>query len=81
MFFVLLREQTSIISLYSSLVSDIVSHINTLETRGHYMYHQSNIQHFYGLPTWWIYEFCVDTRTNSYYFPIQHLVNGFVTHV
>ena len=31
-----------------------------------------NIQQFYFLPTQCIYAFCVDLRTNSDYFPIQH---------
>ena len=39
---------------------------------GHYMYHQFNIQQFHVLPTHCIYVFCVDLRTNSHYFPIQH---------
>ena len=39
---------------------------------GHYMHHQFNIQQFYVLPTHCIYVFCVDLRTNSDYFPIQH---------
>ena len=39
---------------------------------GHYMYRQFNIQQFYVLPTQCIYVFCVDLRTNSDYFPIQH---------
>ena len=39
---------------------------------GHYMYHQFNIQQFHVLPTQCIYVFCVDLRTNSHYFPIQH---------
>jgi len=39
---------------------------------GHYMYGQFNIQQFYVLPTHCIYAFCVDLRTNSDYFPIQH---------
>jgi len=39
---------------------------------GHYMYHQFNIQQFYVLPTQFIYVFCVDLRTNSDYFLIQH---------
>ena len=41
------------------------------------MYHQFNIQQFYVLPTQCIYVFCVDLRTNSYYFPIQHYLTGF----
>ena len=39
---------------------------------GHYMYRQFNIQQFYVLRTQCIYVFCVDLRTNSDYFPIQH---------
>ena len=39
---------------------------------GHYMYRQFNTQQFYVLPTQCIYVFCVDLRTNSDYFPIQH---------
>jgi len=45
---------------------------NSLQPSGHYMYHQFNIQQFYVLPTQCIYVFCVDLRTNSDYFPIQH---------
>jgi hypothetical protein len=30
------------------------------------------IKKFHPLPTQWIYVFCVDLRTNSDYFPIQH---------
>jgi len=44
----------------------------TLMPSGHYMYHQFNIQQFLVLPTQCIYVFCVDLRTNSDYFPIQH---------
>ena len=43
-----------------------------LKPSGYYMYHQFNIQQFYVLPTQCIYVFCVDLRTNSDYFPIQH---------
>jgi hypothetical protein len=39
---------------------------------GHYMYRQFNIQQFCVLPIQRIYVFCVDLRTNSDYFPIQH---------
>ena len=39
---------------------------------GHYTYCQFNIQQFYFLSTQCIYVFCVDLRTNSDYFPIQH---------
>jgi hypothetical protein len=44
---------------------------------GHYMYRQFNIQQFYILPTQCICVFCVDLRTNSHYFPIQHYLTGF----
>ena len=38
-----------------------------------FMYRQFSIQQFYVLPTQCIiYVFCVDLRTNSGYFPIQH---------
>ena len=37
-----------------------------------YMYSRFNIQQFYVLPTQCIYVFCVDLRTNSHYFLIQH---------
>ena len=46
--------------------------IHPVNPSGHYMYHQFNIQQFYVLPTLYIYVFCVDLRTNSDYFPIQH---------
>ena len=39
---------------------------------GHYFYRQFNIQQLFVLPTQCIYVFCVDLRTNSDYFPIQH---------
>ena len=48
-----------------------------LKPSGHYMYHQFNIQQFCVLPTQCIYVFCVDLRTNSDYFPIQHWLTGF----
>ena len=41
------------------------------------MYHQFNIQQLYVLPIQCIYVFCVDLRTNSHYFPIQHQLTGF----
>ena len=40
------------------------------------MYRQFNIQQFYVLPTQCIVVFCVDLRTNSDYFPIQHKLTG-----
>jgi len=41
------------------------------------MYHRFNIQQPYILPTHCIYVFCVDLRTNSDYFRIQHELTGF----
>ena len=43
------------------------------------MYRQFNIQQLYVLPTQCIYVFCVDLRTNSHYFPIQHYLIVFLT--
>ena len=49
-----------------------------LKPSGHYMYRQFNIQQFYVLPTQlYLCVFCVDLRTNSDYFPIQHKLTGF----
>jgi len=47
-------------------------HATPLKPSGHYMYRQFNIQQFYVQPTQCICMFCVDLRTNSHYFPIQH---------
>ena len=41
-----------------------------------FIYRQFNIQQFYVLPTQCIYVFCVDLRTNSDYFPLQHQLTG-----
>jgi len=46
--------------------------VNLLTAKTYFMYRQFNIQQFYVLPTQCIYVFCVDLRTNSDYFPIQH---------
>jgi len=46
--------------------------LKTLQPSGFYMYHKFNIQQFYVLHPQCIYVFCVDLRTNSGYFPIQH---------
>ena len=48
-----------------------------LQPDGPYIYHQFNIQQFYVLTTLYIYVFFVDLRTNSDYFPIEHLLIGF----
>ena len=47
-------------------------YINFLKPTGYVIHHQFNIQQLYVLPTQCIYVFCVDLRTNSDYFPIQH---------
>ena len=48
-----------------------------LKPYGHYIYQQYNIHKLHVLPTQCIYVFCVDLRTNSDYFPIQHKLTGF----
>ena len=40
-------------------------------------YRQFNVHKSHVLPTQCIYVFCVDLRTNSDYFPIQHKLIGF----
>ena len=40
------------------------------------MYRQFNIHKLCVLPTQYIYVFCVDLRTNSDYFHIQHQLTG-----
>jgi len=57
---------------HPGLPFEIISIGNLLKSSGHYTCHQFNIQQFYVLPTQCIYVFCVDLRTNSHYFPIQH---------
>jgi len=46
--------------------------ISPLEPSDKYTYRQFNVQQLYILPTQCIYVFCVDLRTNSDYFPVQH---------
>ena len=48
-----------------------------LEPSGHYTYHHFNIHKFYFVPIQCIYVFCVDLRTNSDYFTVQHWLVGF----
>ena len=52
-------------------------HIKPSLFSGHYICYQFNIHKFCVLPTQFIYVFCVDLRTNSDYFPIQHWLTGF----
>ena len=46
--------------------------LNTPKYSGNYMYHQFTFKQFYVLPTQCFCVFCVDLRTNSDCFPIQH---------
>jgi len=69
MCFVWIWEQTAIISLYSI---DWVVFVT--ETECVYCAVRSI---FYVLPTQCIYVFCVDLRTNSDYFTVQHWLVGF----
>ena len=46
--------------------------VNLAKNAAYFMYREYNIQQFYVLPTQCIYVLCVDLRTNSDYFPIQH---------
>ena len=48
----------------------------TLRPNGNNIYCQFFVQQFYFLPTQCIYVFCVDLKTNSNYFPIQHELTG-----
>ena len=57
---------------YTALTDSFFNRFNPLQPSGRYMCHQFNIQQLYVLPTQCIYVFCVDLRTNSDYFPIQH---------
>jgi len=54
------------------LHDEVLKPINLPKPTGYYMYHQFNIQQFYVLLTQCICVFCVDLRTNSDYFPMQH---------
>ena len=61
------REVSEVVSIWF-----LQQGFNPLKPSGHYMYHQFNIQQLYVLPTHCICVFCVDLRTKSHYFPIQH---------
>jgi hypothetical protein len=66
MCFVWISEQTAIISLYS--INWLV-----LVTETECVYCEVRTESLiYVVPTQRIYVFCVDLRTNSDYFPIQH---------
>ena len=53
------------------------STVNRSQPSGHYMYRQFKIQQLYVLPTQFVCVFCVDLRTNSDYFTVQHWLVGF----
>jgi len=67
MCFVWISEQTAIISLYSFNWPVFVT-----ETESVYSAVRTGYIQFYVLPTQCICVFCMDLRTNSDYFPIQH---------
>jgi len=46
--------------------------LSLLNPKTYFMYHQFNFQQFCVLPPQCIYVFCVDLRTNSNHFSIQH---------
>ena len=54
----------------------VYTSIKPLNLNDCFTYRQFNIQQFYVLPTQCVYVFCVDLRTNSDYFPIQHSLTG-----
>jgi len=70
--FVWIWEQTAIISLYNLNWLVYITRFNSLQPSGHYMYRRFNIQQFYVLLTQLYLCVCVDLRTNSDYFPVQH---------
>jgi len=66
------RKMSVSVRLFTFTTSNLTVKPNPLKPSGHYMYHHFNVQQFYVLPTQCIYVFCVDLRTNSDYFHIQH---------
>ena len=63
---------------YTALTDWFLWHtFNPLQPSGLYIYHQFIIQQFCVLSTQYIHVFCVDLRTNSDYFIIQHWLTGF----
>ena len=57
---------------YMCVLGCVLVDLRSLQPSGHYMYRHFNIQQFYVLPTQCICVFCVDLRTNSDYFTVQH---------
>jgi len=64
----LLRSTQSTIRITQCIYIPIIR----LKPSDNYVYHQFNTHKSYVLPTQRICVFCVDLRTNSDYFPIQH---------
>jgi hypothetical protein len=61
-------------SSYIVCLSDqiLYNEFKLLKSKIYFTYSQFNIQQFYVLPTQCIYVFCLNLRTNSDYFPMQH---------
>jgi hypothetical protein len=55
-----------------TIIQYSLSLANSLESNGNFIYNQFHTQKFYVLPTQCICVFCVDLRTNSDYFTVQH---------
>jgi hypothetical protein len=77
MCFVWISEQTAIISLHSINLLVFITETECVYCAvwPEYLYIYTvrfNVHKFYVLPTQSVYVFCVDLRTNSDYFPIQH---------
>ena len=65
-------------SMYRTLVTICTAHWSLyVPHSGHYMYRHFNIHTSYVQPTQCIYVSCIDLRTNSDYFHIQHYLIGF----
>ena len=67
----ILQQNTSKLPVYSLVTLTLQSQAVTICTT------TFDIQKFCILPTQCIYVCCVDLRTNSHYFPIQHYLTGF----
>ena len=81
MSFVWISEQTDIISLHSIIwlvfITERWSVYCAVRTESWTIYIRLAKWNFYILPTQRTYVFCMDLRTNRYYFPIQHYLIGF----
>ena len=67
------RDEGNVNCCYSPRTMTTLCVLNLLKPSGYYIYTtRFDIHKFHVLPTQCIYVFCVDLRTNSDYFPIQH---------